>query len=231
MTELLIALGVFIVTFLLGSIPWGLIISKSVYHFDIRKVGSGNIGTTNAMRSMGNKGGVAVFLLDFGKGLLSGFIGLLACWYLMPGGGLFGDGTVAAYAVQPINYHSILAIATMGATLGHIFSPWLGFKGGKGIATAIGALFVAFGPIGACIELFAIFAVLVVLTRYVSVGSIASAALCPVVSLYFMQGDPVGIACCTITGALVVWAHRENIGRLLHGNERRIGDKKKPSEA
>lgn len=220
MVELLVAIGVFAVTFLLGSIPWGLIISKTVYRFDIREVGSGNIGTTNAMRSMGKAGGVAVFLLDFGKGLLSGFIGLAACWFIMPGGGLAAD------SASPINYHSILAIATMGATLGHIFCPWLGFKGGKGIATAIGALFVAFGPIGACIELFAIFAVLVVLTKYVSVGSIVSAAACPFISLYFMQGDPIGIACCAVTGGLVVWAHRENIGRLLRGTERRIGDGK-----
>ncbi len=219
MVELLVAFGVFAVTFLLGSIPWGLIISKTVYHFDIREVGSGNIGTTNAMRSMGKVGGVAVFLLDFGKGLISGFVGLGACWFFLPVDGLVGDGG--------ITYYSILAIATMGATLGHIFSPWLGFKGGKGIATAIGALFVAFGPIGACIELFGIFAVLVVLTRYVSVGSIMSAALCPVVSLYFMQGDPLGIACCAVTGGLVVWAHRENIQRLLSGTERRIGDKKR----
>ena len=183
MIDALVALGVFVAAFLLGSIPWGLIISKVFYHTDIREHGSGNIGTTNAMRTMGKKGGAAVFLLDFG-------------------------------------------IATMGCTLGHIFSPWLGFHGGKGIAVAIGALFVCWGPAAACIELFGIFAVLVALTRYVSVGSIASAALCPVIACFLFWGDWGAIACYFVTGMTVVWAHRGNIERLRAGNERRVGSKK-----
>ncbi len=212
MADIVIAIGVFAATFLLGSVPWGLIISKAFFHTDIREHGSGNIGTTNAMRTMGKKGGAAVFLLDFGKGIASGFIGLAAASMLSCG--LFsGEG--------------LMGVATMGCTLGHIFSPWLGFKGGKGIAVAIGALFVCWGPAAACIELFAIFAVLVLLTRYVSVGSIASAALCPVIAAFLFWGDWLAIFCYFVTGATVVWAHRGNIERLRAGNERRVGAKKK----
>lgn len=213
----------FVVAFLLGSIPSGVIISKVFFHTDIRDHGSGNIGTTNAMRALGKKGGAAVFLLDFGKGLVSGLIGMGIAWNLLPGGG------VAPGAV--ITYQTIMAVATMGCTLGHIFSPWLKFRGGKGIATAIGALFVAFGPLGACIELFVIFGILVAVTRYVSVGSIVSAAACPFIAAALFWGEWPAIIMYGIVGATVVWAHRENIKRLLSGTERRIGGKKEGKAA
>ena len=218
MTSILVTAGVFVLSFLLGSIPWGLIISRVFYHTDIREHGSGNIGTTNAMRTMGKVGGSAVFVLDFGKGLLSGVIAMLALWYLVPGGGLLPESGVT--------YAFVLAVATMGCTLGHIFSPWLGFKGGKGIAVAVGCLFMSFGVVPAIVEL-AIFAVLVLSTRYVSVGSIAAAVACPFIACALYWGDWAAIACFLITAAVVVWAHRENIGRLRAGCERRIGDKKK----
>lgn len=134
-----IALG----CFLLGSVPWGLVISRLFYKKDLREVGSGNIGTTNAIRAMGKVGGYAVFVLDFGKGLLSGFIGL----WVAQAANL--DATLTGVA---------LALAFFACTYGHIFTPWLKFKGGKGIAVAVGCLFVTFGPIGALIEL-AVFAV------------------------------------------------------------------------
>ena len=218
MTSILVTAGVFVLSFLLGSIPWGLIISRVFYHTDIREHGSGNIGTTNAMRTMGKVGGSAVFVLDFGKGLLSGVIAMLALWYLVPGGGLLPESGVT--------YAFVLAVATMGCTLGHIFSPWLGFKGGKGIAVAVGCLFMSFGVVPAIIKL-SIFAVLVLSTRYVSVGSIAAAVACPFIACALYWGDWAAIACFLVTAAVVVWAHRENIGRLRAGCERRIGDKKK----
>jgi glycerol-3-phosphate acyltransferase PlsY len=217
MSSLLVLIGVFAIAFLLGSIPWGLIISRVFYHTDIREHGSGNIGTTNAMRTMGKVGGGAVFLLDFGKGLLSGVIAMLALWLLIPGGGLAPESGVT--------YGFMMGAATAGCTLGHIFSPWLGFKGGKGIAVAVGCLFMSFGVAGACAEL-AIFAVLVLSTKYVSVGSIAAAVACPFFACLFYWGDWPAIACFALTAIVVVWAHRENIGRLRAGCERRIGDKK-----
>ena len=121
--EILVAIGLFVVAFLLGSVPFGVIISKVFYHTDIREHGSGNIGTTNAIRTMGKAGGYSVFVLDFGKGLLSGVLAMLTCWYLVPGGGLASDGGLLAGAYP--TYHEALSIAVCGCTLGHIFSPWL----------------------------------------------------------------------------------------------------------
>lgn len=218
MQDLLVAGALFVAAFLLGSIPFGLIISKVFYHTDIREHGSGNIGTTNAIRTMGKVGGYSVFVLDFGKGLLSGVLAWAFSWYLLPGGGLEPGSLVS--------YGTMLTVAFLGCVWGHIFSPWLKFKGGKGIAVAVGCLFVVFGWVGAWLEL-AIFIVLVVATKYVSVGSIAAAVACPFFSLYYFWGDWAAVALCTIAGLTVVWAHRENIARLRAGTESRIGDKKK----
>ena len=216
MHDVLIACGLFAVTFLLGSVPWGVVISKVFFHDDIRQHGSGNIGTTNAMRTLGKAGGAAVFVLDFGKGLLSGGLACLLC-RLLPDGGLAADALITR--------DTMLGVAFFGCTYGHIFSPWLKFKGGKGIAVAVGALFFVFGPVGALLEL-ALFAVLVLVTRYVSVGSVAAAAACPFFALYFFWGSWVAFALCTVVGLTVVWAHRGNIERLRAGTERRIGGAK-----
>ena len=222
MGDLLVAAGLFVAAFLLGSIPFGLIISKVFYHTDLREHGSGNIGTTNAIRTMGKVGGYAVFVLDFGKGLLSGVLAWAFSMQFLPGGGLEPGALVT--------YDTMLAVAFLGCVWGHIFCPWLGFKGGKGIAVAVGCLFVTFGWIGACLELL-IFIVLVVATKRVSVGSIAAAAACPFFALYFFWGDWLAWLFCTVAGLTVVWAHRENIKRLRAGTESRIGDKGKKKEA
>lgn len=212
--------ALFAVTFLLGSIPWGVVISRVFYHDDIRKHGSGNIGTTNALRTMGKAGGAAVFVLDFGKGILSGFLAMATLWLLVPGGGIDGAAAGASLTV----YHAYLALAFLGCVLGHIFSPWLKFKGGKGIAVAVGCLFVTFGWVGACLELL-IFAILVICTRYVSVGSLAAAVACPFFALYFFWGEWLAVAFCTFAALVVIWAHRGNVERLRMGTENRIGGK------
>ena len=222
MGDLLVAAGLFVAAFLLGSIPFGLIISKVFYHTDLREHGSGNIGTTNAIRTMGKVGGYAVFVLDFGKGLLSGVLAWAFSSWFLPGGG-FEPGAL-------VTYDTMLAVAFLGCVWGHIFCPWLGFKGGKGIAVAVGCLFVTFGWIGACLELL-IFIVLVATTKRVSIGSIAAAAACPFFALYFFWGDWLAWLFCTVAGLTVVWAHRENIKRLRAGTESRIGDKVKKKEA
>ena len=203
----------FIVTFLLGSVPWGVVISKLFYGKDLRDEGSGNIGTTNAIRAMGKVGGYAVFVLDFGKGLLSGFIALWTAGWAS--GGVADEGLLKL----------CLALSFLGCVWGHIFSPWLKFKGGKGIAVAVGNLFVSFGPVGAVIEL-AIFAVLVVVTKYVSVGSIAAAGACPLLALYFYWGHWLPWLIHSLGALTVVWAHRGNMARLRAGDERKVGDKK-----
>ena len=221
MQDLLVAAALFVAAFLLGSIPWGIIISKVFYHTDLREHGSGHIGTTNAIRTMGKVGGYSVFVLDFGKGLLSGVLAWWFSWSFLPGGGLVPGALVS--------YDTMLAVAFLGCVWGHIFCPWLGFKGGKGGALAVGCLFVTFGPVGACLEL-AIFIVLVLVTRHVSVGSIAAAAACPFFSLYYFWGDWIAVAMCTLAGLTVVWAHRGNIKRLIQGTESKVGDKKKSQE-
>lgn len=206
-----------VVCFLLGSIPWGLIISKSVFHTDIREHGSGNIGTTNAMRTMGKKGGVAVFVLDFGKGLLSGLIALFVLANFIPGAGVAAD--------SPVSASTVVTLAFLCCTLGHIFSPWLKFKGGKGIAVAAACLWFVFGPVGFFIEI-AAFALGIAITRCVSVGSIAAAAICPLLALYFYWGQWVPWLIIAATACVVIWAHRANIARLRAGTENKIGSKK-----
>ncbi len=235
---------VFLVTFLLGSIPFGLIISRVFYRTDIREHGSGNIGTTNAIRTMGKVGGFSVFILDFGKGVLSGFVGL---WIGQAFLGFYGYDLASAplvsymtpWALTPPSVEPssaayltqiLLAISFLGCIWGHIFSPWLKFKGGKGIAVAIGCLFVTLGFPAAILEL-AVFIVLVLVTRYVSVGSIAAAVLCLFLGVYLFWGNWSAVILCAVAALTIVWAHRENIRRLLGGTESRIGDKKRSEDS
>lgn len=222
--------AVLFITFLLGSIPWGVIISKLVFHKDLREEGSGNIGATNAMRSLGKGGGAAVFLLDFAKGLLSGFVGLWIAAYML--------GEVhAAEATYGVTIGLAaegdgpwLALALAGCTLGHIFSPWLKFKGGKGIAVAVGAIFVVYGPWLTLLEL-GIFIAVVAISRYVSAGSIAAAVACPIIAFVRFWGDWFSAVVCAVVGLVVIWAHRANIRRLLAHEESRIGSKKEEPAA
>lgn len=228
----------FLIAFLLGSIPWGVIISRAFYHTDVREHGSGNIGTTNAMRTLGKVGGSAVFILDFGKGVLAGVIATLfasqvltdltALRELCITTGITGPNPDDA-AVLFRTTQICLSIAFLGCIWGHIFSPWLKFKGGKGIAVAVGCLVSTFGLTGTLLEL-AIFIILVATTKYVSVGSIAAAIACPFFALYFFGGNGIAIAVCLIAALTVIWAHRENIARLRAGNENKIGSKKAQSQ-
>ena len=213
MTVYLTFLLAAIIAFFLGSIPGGILIGKIFYRTDIREVGSGNIGTTNAIRALGKVGGYGVFVIDFTKGLLSGLIaGYLASIAL---GG-------QAAANSGLNIADFLALAFAFCVWGHIFCPWLNFKGGKGIAVAVGCLFATFGPIGAILEL-ASFGIVVVLSKYVSAGSIVAAALCPFFALYYFWGDWLAVILCTAGALTVLWAHRGNIQRLLSGTERKLG--------
>lgn len=227
----------FVATFLLGSVPWGVIISRLAFHKDIRSEGSGNIGATNAIRTLGKVGGGAVFVLDFGKGLLAGFFAVLAAQALgAPHAG--GTEPVMTYALVGVGFdkaeallyaptaaYSVpLSIGFLGCVWGHIFSPWLKFHGGKGIAVAVGYLFFLFGPLWTLVEL-GVFIICVVATRYVSVGSIASAVVCPFIALYLYWGEWFAICVIALAAFTVVWAHRANMKRLAAGTESRIGSK------
>jgi len=214
--------SVFVASFLLGSIPWGLIVSRVHYKIDIREHGSGNIGATNAVRILGKVGGVAVFLLDFGKGMLSV---LIAAFVYLEFVMVEPSGFVLfSMHIPTVDAQNMLASAFCGCTLGHVFSPWLKLKGGKGVAVGVGALFVALGWIPGVVEL-ALFAIVVLATRYVSAGSIAAALLCPLFSLWVYWGNAYAILMCVIVTVLVIWAHRTNIKRLVNGTESRVGQK------
>ena len=219
-------LVIFLESFFIGSIPFGLLISKIGYDRDLRKYGSGNIGTTNAFRTLGKTGGALTFVLDTVKGYL---------------GGLFALMLVAAFSGADLGefvWQSIVApiapaanavpagVALVAGVAGHVFSPWLKFKGGKGVAVAGGSLFILFGWVFGAAEL-AIFGLVIVVSKYVSLGSLCAAAACPVIGCFLFWGQPVPIVCCLAACILVFWAHRENIGRLRAGNERKVGQAKR----
>lgn len=208
-------IGILLISFALGSVPNGVVIGKVFYHTDIRKQGSGNIGTTNAIRAIGKVGGYAVFVLDFGKGLLSG---LIALWIATALGGNTVPG--ASFTVN-----ECLSVAFLGCVLGHIFTPWLKFHGGKGDRRGRG---LRVRRVRADWRAYPACAVHRAGGKHQVrfLGSVAAAAAEPFVALYVFWGDWLAIVICLVTGIIVVWAHRENIKRLASGTERRVGDKK-----
>lgn len=187
-------MAAFLVGYGLGSIPFGLILTHLAGAGDIRQIGSGNIGATNVLRT-GRKGlALATLGLDLAKGGLPTALGY----------GMFGP--------------EIAAMAGAGAILGHCFPAWLGFKGGKGVATAAG---VVLGMTPAIFVLILTgFLVSVWATRWVSLGSITAALLAPV--LAWLMGDHQAAGLYLLVAALVVVKHRANIGRLLRGQESKL---------
>ncbi|MFA6666656.1 MAG: glycerol-3-phosphate 1-O-acyltransferase PlsY [Armatimonadota bacterium] len=191
--------------YLLGSIPFGLIIGKVICGIDIRKTGSGNIGATNVLRTLGPGPGGAVFILDVLKGFIPVFI-----------------------AKDLFEGLPLLVIACgVAAVMGHTFSIFLKFRGGKGVATGLGVVFglnPAIGAIG-----FGVWAVLVFLFRYVSLASILAVAA--VASMCWVSGmNPIYSGFITLISALIIIKHRSNIIRLLQGKEARWGEKANKSE-
>ena len=185
--------------FVLGSIPFGLVIAKAVNGIDPRKAGSGNIGSTNVARLCGWPCGVLTLFCDIMKGTL--------------------PVLVAVHFMPEQFWQSLVALA---AVLGHIKSPFLGFKGGKGVATTIGALIpLAFLPLLCAV---ACFFVVVFITRYVSLSSMTMAVALVVFYAVFghWQLLPLGV----VLAAMIIWAHRSNIGRLMRGEESKFVLKK-----
>ncbi|NPV70951.1 MAG: glycerol-3-phosphate 1-O-acyltransferase PlsY [Firmicutes bacterium] len=187
--------------YFLGSIPFGLIVGRRLGNVDVRNYGSGNIGTTNVLRVLGPAPAAVVLGFDLGKGALSALLGSRLA-------GSWGASIAAAMAV-----------------VGHSFPVWLGFRGGKSVATAAGGLLVL-APKVLLIEI-ALFVAVVATTRYVSLGSILAAAAVPF--LFAATGsDTPGIAYAAVAGGLVIVRHRTNIRRLLSGTENRLGKKAGP---
>ena len=186
-----------VIGYLLGSISTGVVLSKLFANTDIRSQGSGNAGTTNMLRIMGRKMALLTFVGDMLKGIIAVFIGKA-----LVGGELGG------------------VLGVVGAVLGHYYPLYFGFKGGKGIATSFGSLLFVF-PVQALLA-FSVFLILVAVTRYVSVGSVAAAITLP--ALVFLT-CPENMLVCVITaciGLSVIWRHRANIKRLLSHTESKL---------
>jgi acyl phosphate:glycerol-3-phosphate acyltransferase len=197
--------------FVLGSIPFGYLIAKA-RGVDIRATGSGNIGATNVLRTLGRGPGLFVFLLDVSKGAVPAF---------------------AAYSLpRPeflAHYQELAFLAGMAAVIGHTFSPFLGFRGGKGVATGLGAMLGTSPLVALCA--FAIFLALLLATRYVSLSSIIAALLLPLWGGFFK--DPVTLVVAyALFGLYIVSRHTSNIDRLRKGTERKftLGKSEPPEE-
>jgi glycerol-3-phosphate acyltransferase PlsY len=203
--------------YLLGSIPFGLLVSRS-QGIDIRTVGSGNIGATNVWRFVGRKWGVITFIADALKGWLAVIIGHAIASRMLPPG------------VHDLAYFGIAA--AIGCIIGHTFPIWLGFRGGKGVATSLGVIF-GMMPLASIID-FALWGIVFKVTGYVSLASIVAAFALPVIviGLLFTGGihgwANFYFACAA--GLLVIYRHRDNIKRLVEGTEHRFGTPKAGAE-
>ena len=196
-----------LIAYLLGSIPFGYLIVRRQRGIDVRATGSGSIGATNVMRNLGVLGFVATFLLDAGKGLLA----------------------VQLASKMTFEDPTLVAAAAFAAVLGHCFPVWLGFRGGKGVATGVG-VFIAIAPWQVVLVL-AIFAVVVAIWRYISLGSIVATAAFPVL-VHLMKHPPIQVVFGAAGAAAIIIArHHANIARLLKGTENKLGQKKAVAHA
>jgi len=198
MTDTLLGIAFTVLGYLSGSVPYGLVLPLLLVGVDVRTVGSGNIGATNAARAGGKALGVAVFVLDVAKAVVP---------------------LLVARAVLGEAGHFWVMATAVAAFAGHLFPVWLGFKGGKGVATAFG-IFVVFSPWAALAGLGA-YLLLYAVTRVSSIGSLSGTLAC-VVGVIVQQGigSPVAWAAICI-GAMIWFRHRENIRRILSGEEKR----------
>jgi len=193
--------------YLLGSIPFGFLVAK-VKGIDIRSVGSGNIGATNAMRVLGKPAGIFVLLMD----VLKGFA---AVWLA---------SVLAIQFSANVNIETLRVIAGISAVLGHNYTCWLKFKGGKGIATTAG-VYLALAPWPLLVAL-VVFILAVLLTRYVSVASISAAVALPA-TVWVMTPHNLFLGIVTTAlGVMAIYKHKSNIQRLMAGTENRLGKKK-----
>jgi len=189
-----------IFAYLLGSVPTGVILARAFSDVDPRTQGSKNIGATNIYRTAGKKLGIITLLGDILKGLIPVVI-----------------------ARATLDSHFWIGAVALAAFLGHLYPIYLKFKGGKGIATGLGA-FLALAPLAAILS-FLVFAAVVYKSRYISLGSLTATAAFPIL-LALLHSPAIYIPFAVIIGALIFYRHRENIQRLLAGTENKFGAKK-----
>lgn len=204
-----------IIAYLIGSINFSILISKKKAGFDIREKGSGNAGTTNMLRTLGKGAAVITLILDILKGIVT-------VWFSI----LYG---IILYKIWNINidYSILVQVAGVCVILGHTYPIYFGFKGGKGVATALGILLITNWHMGLICLVFAL--VLIIITRMVSVGAICAAILFPVLTLFSYETsfiEPGNYMLFSIIIAIIVcFNHRANIKRILAGTENKISFK------
>ncbi len=194
-----------ILAYLIGSIPIALIISKKFFGIDIRDYGSGNMGATNAFRILGPKFGTIIMVLDILKGMTA--VGL---FYFLP-----------YYLSDELARTNFMMGLGLAAVIGHIFPIFAGFKGGKGVATLLGMLIAVQPVVAVCCV--AVFVIVLLLTRYVSLSSILGAIMLPISVLWIWNEHELSYRIFALSVALlVIITHQKNIGRLIKGRENRI---------
>jgi len=190
--------------YLIGSIPFALIVGKLFWGVDIREHGSGNTGATNVLRVFGPAPGFSVLALDGAKGAVAVFVA----------------GLLAPLAFGPEGHDWMRIIGAFGAIAGHAFSPFIGFRGGKGVATAAGAIIVMAPKVAPV--MIVTFLLVTAVGRMVSLGSVTIALLLPPTTALLYPGRYSLLAFSVLTAVVVVWRHRSNIRRIFHGEEAKI---------
>jgi glycerol-3-phosphate acyltransferase PlsY len=204
--------GIALTAYLLGSVPFGYLLVRFFLKDDIRTKGSGNIGATNVIRSGAKKLGIATLLLDLSKGYVAVIL---------------AEHSAAHWG---FNIEHAAVLAAVMATIGHVFPIWLGFRGGKGVATGLG-VFLALAPVAA-IGALCVFIIIFLLSRYVSLASIIAAALMPVFTLLLAPWlrDRWSITGIIFVPLLLIVKHEGNVRRLITGTENRF-ERRKCAEA
>ena len=201
----------------LCGIPFGLIIARNLNGVDVREEGSGNIGMTNVARTAGASAAALTFACDMGKGLFSMLLARTFLGVTMPEG--------YSFAVTEPGFAALTVIYAC-CVLGHVYSPYLGFNGGKGISVGFGAALGLHWPIAVC--LLVAFLLLALPTRYISAGSVCAAATLPIQAVALWHLTPWSAMPLILVSLVVIYAHRTNIIKLIHGEESRFSVK--PSE-
>lgn len=224
-----------ILGYLIGAIPFGMIITKLNRGIDVTQYGSGKIGATNVLRTAGKKSAAIVLILDIAKGAaavllarwIMGVEVIPSNWQVLPGCGYIDSGTLVSAGVFRWTIYGIQSVVGMAVVVGHNWSPYIKFHGGRGVAAFFGALI----PMNWLVSIICGLGILLgvaSLTRYMSLGSILSVTIAAIAMLVlFITGyQPIDSLTYTIIGALfIIVQHRDNITRLRSGTERKIGTK------
>ena len=226
----LVIIAVAVISYLIGSVNFSILISRAISGKDIRESGSGNAGATNMLRTHGKKMGVLTLLLDVLKGIVCVLIAILYVKFINSPDRYYEWGSQSDLAMfrSWLNSVSLPYIAGVCVILGHNFPIYFGFKGGKGVATSLGVVLMLDWKVGLIVAVCAI--AIMAITRYVSLGSILGGAAYIVIeivkAIVTKNYNIVQLVCVVIIGGLLIARHHANIKRLLNGTENKLGAKK-----